>query len=301
MESNTQASEKSPTKDVYAIVNERIINQLKKGTVPWRVPWNEAGPPVNLISKRPYRGINIMLLSSLGYEQNLFLTFKQIKDAGGKIIKDEKGHMVVYWNYIEIDLRDQMNEKKKLPYLRYYKVYNVAQCENLPEELFPTPTEEKEPIAVCEQIICGMPKQPVIQHKENSAWYNPVTDLVNVPKLKSFTSRESYYSTLFHELVHSTGHVSRLDRKDLLQMSELGSEAYSHEELVAEIGTCYLQTTAGITSEFEQSAAYINGWLEKLQNDKKFIFSASTHAQKAVDFMLNKKAEVKEDESEVVA
>jgi antirestriction protein ArdC len=143
-----------------------------------------------------------------------------------------------------------------------------------------------------------MHNQPIIQHKEQRAWYNPVSDIVNMPKMKTFESSESYYVTLFHELVHSTGHISRLNRKDLLQMSELGSVAYSHEELVAEIGTCYLQSVANITTEFEQSVAYIQGWLQQLKNDRHFIFSASTQAQKAVDYILNVHPEVKEDEGE---
>ena len=119
-------------------------------------------------------------------------------------------------------------------------------------------------------------------------------DYVNMPKQKSFETDAAYYSTLFHELIHATGHNKRLNRKDLIQMAEFGSEPYSHEELVAEIGACYLQSLTGIEERFEQSTAYIQGWLNALKNDRKFIFSASNAAQKAVDYILNQKADVEE-------
>jgi antirestriction protein ArdC len=307
MEAQTSAAEaaqgsKTPRRDVYSIVNERIIEQLKNGTVPWRKPWTEAGVPMNLVSRRPYRGINVMLLAMLGYQRNLFLTFKQIQELGGTVAKGERGHMVVYWNYVE---RDQAHAErgdgtpiehlaKKVPMLRYYTVFNIAQCDGLPEKYLASPENNWAPIETCDEIVDQMPNKPKITHKEQRAYYDPLRDFVNMPKYNTFDRPEAYYATLFHELVHSTGHRSRLDRKDLLQMAEFGSEPYSHEELVAEIGTCYLQSYAAITTEFEQSAAYIQSWLKKLENDHRFIFSASTHAQKAVDFIL-RPDEVNED------
>jgi antirestriction protein ArdC len=289
-------------KDVYAIINERIIEQLNKGTVPWRKPWADAGLPKNIISGRHYQGINLMLLAMECYEQNLFLSFKQVHDIGGKIKKGEKGLMVVYWNTVEnkeeVPVQaEESTEQKKNAILRYYYVFNIAQCEKIPEQYLPKERETKE-LPSCESIVKAMPQCPPIKHKENAAFYNLTQDFVNMPKKRSFKKDESYYSTLFHELVHSTGHESRLKRNTVMQMAELGGEAYSQEELVAEIGTCYLQSVAGITSEFQQSTAYIQGWLGKLKNDKRFIFQAAKAAQKAVDFILNLKEakEVEQDE-----
>lgn len=281
-------------KDVYTIVTDRIIDQLNKGTVPWRKPWASAGVPANLISQRPYSGINLMLLACLGYERNLFLTSKQLNHIGGTLKPDEKPHLVVFWNYFEKDEEDNESEgkgKKKMPYLRYYTVFNVAQCEGIPEKYMPVAARQAFTIDSCEAIVKGMPLCPQIKHKEQRAYYDPLRDYVNMPKKASFEDDTSYYSTLYHELVHSTGHRNRLNRKDVIEMTEFGSEPYSHEELVAEIGACYLQSFSGIEEQFEQSAGYIQGWLTKLQNDRKFIFSAAKHAQKATDFILNVKPE----------
>lgn len=287
-------------KDVYAIVTEQIIKQLEKGTVPWKQPWTDAGVPRNLISKRRYRGINVMLLSMLGYEQNLFLTYNQLQDLGGHVKKGEHGHIVVFWNYLEVSLRQQdepedETSKRKVPYLRYYLVFNVAQCEGIPTWKLPAVTRAPiSPIPLCEAIVEKMPQRPSIKYGvEQRAFYDPLHDYVNMPSRESFNSSESLYGTLMHELVHSTGHSSRVGRKDLLQMYEFNKlEAYSHEELVAEIGSCYLLSFAGITGQLEQSADYIKGWLSKLHDDAKFIFSAATQAQKATDFILNLPSEV---------
>ena len=292
METQTTTAKKNDTYvDVYQIINDRIIEQLNKGTVPWRKPWTDAGSPMNIISGRHYRGINMILLAMEGYEHNLFLSFKQVHDIGGKVKKGEKGLVVVYWNTVDAkqDATAQIEEnkeQKKNHILRYYYVFNIAQCENIPEKYLPKERETNE-LPPCEAIVKAMPLCPPIKHKENAAFYNLTQDFVNMPKKRSFKKDESYFSTLFHELVHSTGHESRLKRDTVVQMAELGGEAYSQEELVAEIGTCYLQSVSGITGEFQQSAAYIQGWLGKLKGDKKFIFQAAKAAQKAVDFILN--------------
>ena len=301
------SSDQIPISDVYSIVTSRIIDQLEKGTVPWQQPWADAGIPRNFISRRPYRGINIMLLSCLGYEHNLFLTHNQLQELGGHVRKGEKAHMAIFWNYIEVSVSDksrdnrddkQKADSKKVPYLRYYSVFNIAQCEGIPAEKIPSEISRVlSPIPFCEEIAEKMPLRPLIkQSKEQRAYYNPMRDYVNMPKFSSFDSAESYYATLFHELVHSTGHHSRLNRRDLMRMEEFNrEEAYSHEELVAEIGSCYLLSFAGVTSQIEQSAGYIDGWLGKLRGDRKFIFSAATGAQKATDYILNLPGEVLEE------
>lgn len=283
-----EAAKKS--KDVYTIVTERIIQQLEKGAVPWRQPWHNGSLPINLISKRPYQGINLLLLSSLQYEQHVYLTSKQLNEIGGSLKPDEKPHIVVYWNYLtnEEDSSNVEESKKKTPYLRYYTVFNIAQCDGIPASKIPAFEEiEFKPIEKAEDIIKNMPGAPSIRHKEQSAFYDPLRDIINMPKKRSFKSEESYYATLFHELVHSTGHRNRLERKTILEMAEFASEPYSIEELVAEMGSCYLLSSCAITVDIEQNAAYINGWLKRLRNDKKFIFSAARYAQKATNYILN--------------
>lgn len=283
-------------KDVYEIITSRIIEQLEQGRVPWKQPWTEAGLPQNLISKRYYRGINTWLLLSLGYSQNYFLTYKQIKDIGATLKKGEKSCPVVFWTWLE-PKEDAPVDTKAKPMLRYYTVFNIEQCERIPESMIPqTNTEQNnDPIEICEQIVVNMQKKPDIKHKENRAYYHPLLDYINMPKLKSFNSSESYYVTLFHELVHSTGHLSRLNRSEITDMESLGGDAYSTEELVAEIGACYLCSHAGILQqEFDNNMAYIQSWLAKLKNDKRCIVFASAKAQKAVDYILN--VQVKESE-----
>lgn len=291
---NATKTHEGTGKDVYGIITDKIIAQLEQGVIPWTKPWKDGGLPRNLFSQKPYRGINVMLLAHLGYEHNLFLTSKQLNEIGGAIKPDEKPHLVVYWNYgdrVKTEEIDAEETKKKPPVLRYYTVFNISQCSGIPDSYVPSISRTVFEIENCEAILKNMPSRPQVTHKVQKAYYDPLRDYVNMPKKGSFGSDESYYSTLWHELVHSTGHRSRLSRPGVIDMVEFGSEPYSHEELVAEIGTCYLQSHTGITGQFEQSTAYIRGWLQKLKGDRKFIFSASTHAQKAVDFILDVKAE----------
>lgn len=283
--------------DLYATVTNRIMELLKQGTVPWRRPWSSAGPPMNAITKRVYQGINLWMLLSLSYENNLFLTWQQLKSLNASVKRGETGHIVVYWQAIEQtkqeDPFEEQNEQtvdqqKPKMQLRYHKVFNVDQCIGIPASVFLSNHEyQRNPLTACQQVIVGMQDLPIIKHGKGEAYYVAATDTINMPKMKSFASNEAYYTTLFHELVHSTGHEKRLSRKSMTDMAEFGGELYSLEELVAELGTCYLGAYAGILEkEIENSAAYIGGWLSKLENDNRFIISASTQAQKACDYIL---------------
>ncbi len=159
----------------------------------------------------------------------------------------------------------------------------------------PKGNEKKEyvPLDVCEDIVANMPQRPVIKHEVNEAYYVPLHDYINMPKPNTFNESIDYYNTLFHELIHSTGHQSRLNRKEIVEYAKFGSESYSQEELVAEIGACYLNSVAGTVTEsqFSNNVAYLNGWLKKLKSDKRFIIHASAKAQLATDFILNQKAD----------
>lgn len=279
--------------DVFTIVNNRIIEQLEKGTVPWRQPWKEAGPPRNLITSRPYRGLNVLLLASLGYPYNLFLTLKQINELGGSVRKGEHACPVVFWSKKEGE-PDEKGEKEIKRILRYYSVFNFDQCINIPVDKIPDLRwNDEQPIETCEQVVNNMPQKPKIQHKGQGAYYSPTTDIINMPKFKTFLDSEAYYTTLFHELVHSTGHESRLKREAVMNTGKYGSESYSEEELVAQIGACFLASHTGCSlKHFENDVAYIQGWLNRLKDDRRLLLFASSKAQRATDFILNNQLSV---------
>lgn len=278
--------------NVYEIITDRIIKQLEAGTVPWRKPWNSAeGMPKNLVSKKEYRGINVFLLSSNGYSSPFWASYKQIENMGGQVIKGEKGTPVVYWNWIEKN-DPETGKPGKIPFIRYYTVFNVQQTTGLDEKI--PHAEEKSnpfsPIESAENIKSGFHDCP-LNHGNTRAAYNPNSDHILMPNPEDFDSAEEYYSVLFHEMTHSTGHKSRLNREGCQQVN-FGSETYSKEELVAEMGAAYLSGTAGIENKtIDNSAAYIQGWLSKLRKDKKIVIYAASLAQKAADHILGKKFE----------
>jgi len=280
-----QKSEK--IKDVYQLVTNRILEQLEKGIIPWRKTWTDAGLPQNLITRKPYRGLNVWLLASLGYSQNFFLTYQQLKELGGKVKQDEKPYLVVYFKWIEVDdLKG--GEKQKKPFLRYFKVYNVAQCDGIKQELIPTILKPNHPIEDCKFIVESMPNLPLIVFRNNDPYYHPEGDYINMPVIGQFDSSEAYYVTLFHELIHSTGHKSRLNRKELMEKHRFGSEQYAIEELTAEFGSCYIQSIAGLKEGIEEnSTAYIQNWYAVLKKNPRMAVYAGSQAQKAVDFVLN--------------
>ena len=172
--------------DIYEIVTNRIIEHLEKGVIPWQKPWTEAGIPMNLITGKNYRGINVWLLNSLGYSQNFFLTFKQVKELGGSVKKGEQAQEVIFWKWIERENKET-KEIEKIPLLRYYNVFNIDQCIGIPKEKLPQIIERKnDPIEACEKITNEMPKRPEIRHNEQKAYYNKIDDYVNMPKSEIF-------------------------------------------------------------------------------------------------------------------
>jgi antirestriction protein ArdC len=286
--------------DVYQLVTDQIMALLSQGIIPWQRPWNDSGIPMNVLSKRQYRGINLWLLLSLNYEQQLYLTWDQLKSIGGSVIAGEKGHIVVYWQPVQKKAEEEIAAKlQKVPLLRYYKVFNVSQCRNIPEDRIPKIARvisENDPLLECEAIIAGMPNVPRIQHKDQRACYHIETDVINMPKKKSFLFIEGYYSTLYHELVHSTGAEKRLGRKTLTDMVSFGTESYAMEELVAEIGSAFLSRFSGILpNAITNTVAYLDNWLGVFKKDKRFIITASGQSQKAIDFILNRQEHESKD------
>jgi len=270
--------------NVYEKITEQILAQLERGTVPWRKPWRTSFPK-NLVSGKPYRGINVLMLGVQGYESAYWATFRQVEKLGGTVKKGEHGTLVVFTNWFEV-MDKETGEEKEIPFLKSYVVFNLAQTTGIE-----VPAEEQKapvsPIARCEEVVSGMADKPRIGFDGGSrAYYLPLTDSVHLPAKTKFESTEGYYGTLFHELVHSTGHAKRLARKGVIDVAGFGSESYSQEELVAEIGAAFLCGTTGIdTGIVENSASYIAGWLKSLRDDRKLVVVAAAQAQRAVDYI----------------
>ena len=298
-------SSKSPRKgqdrrpDVYQIVTDQVIELLERGEIPWSKPWRGgvAGMPKNAISRKPYRGINVFMLGMTaefkGYDSPYWVTFKQARELGGSVRKGEKSSLVVFWKVLEKDNPKKPDTPDTFPVLRYYRVFNVAQCDSLNFSKLPddavddTPDLEFSPIAACENVLKHFIKRPNILHNEQQAYYSPQRDVINMPKPETFTDEQHYYCVLFHELTHSTGHERRLNRPGITDLAAFGSTCYSKEELVAEMGAAFLSGMCEITSHtIENSAAYIQGWLRKLKSDSKLVVQAAAQAQKAADYIL---------------
>jgi antirestriction protein ArdC len=276
---------------VYEIITNATLKKLKQGSVPWYRPWNGSEQmPKNLITKKEYQGINAFLLGCQGYGSPFWLTFKQCKDLGGNVRKGARATPVIYWNWLEIEKDGEAEEK--VPFLRYYAVFNVQQCEGIPQDKVPqvpVNTNDIDRITLCEEIIEAIEDRPAITHNRQAAVYYALKDTINMPLFESFETAEAYYSTLFHELVHSTGHEKRLARPGITDLSPFGTPSYSKEELIAEMGAAFLCGFAGIENiTLGNSAAYIQGWLQKLRNDKKLVIVAAAQAQKAANYIINK-------------
>ena len=276
--------------NVYEMVTERIIAELEKGVIPWKKPWTGVrSGAFNRISKKPYSIINQILLKHAGE----YATFKQWSELGGHIRKGEKSEMVVFWKIFEKEeTNEETGEKevKKIPMLRYYNVFHISQVEGV--EPLVMPFAEVEPIEEADKIITEYVEREHITFDEcasNEAFYSPSRDRVVVPMKEQYTNINEYYSTTFHELTHSTGHKNRLDRLHTGADAAFGSETYSREELVAEIGSASIMNLLGIETPqtFKNSAAYIKNWLSVLKNDNKFIVSTSSKAEKAVNYIFS--------------
>jgi antirestriction protein ArdC len=269
----------------YEIVTASIIKQLESGVAPWRKPWRTE-TPANLVSKKEYRGINIFLLASQGYGSRYWLTYLQAQALGGIVKKSQHGSKVVFWRISEYRREEtEETENHKSILLRYYTVFNLEQCEGIKS---PEPSPTISPIEQCESIVKSMLNPPGLT-QDARACYWPSTDTVGIPVRSAFHSAEEYYSALFHEITHSTGHPTRVGREGIMGHNPFGSEDYSKEELIAEMGAAMLCGVAGIESRtLGNSAAYLQTWINKLKSDSRLIVSAASQAQKAADYILGK-------------
>ena len=277
--------------NVYELVTNRIIEQLENNIVPWEKPWSGTiDGAFNRVSKKPYSILNQMLLK---YD-NEYASFKQWKDLGGHIRKGEKSEIVVFWKMYPIkEKQDDGTEIiKTIPLLKYINVFHISQVDGV-EPLKQKVTHDIEPIDKAEKILNDYWNREniTIEHvKGDKAFYSPMFDKIQLPLFEQFKQSEEYYSVAFHESVHSTMKTSRCNRQEDRKgkVVSFGSEEYSKEELVGEVGSAQLMNIVGIetTKSFRNSTAYIQSWLKVLRNDNKFIVSASSKAEKAVNYIL---------------
>jgi antirestriction protein ArdC len=284
--------------DVYEMVTKLIIERLESGVIPWRMPWkNGSGMPQNLVSKKNYRGFNFIYLLSFGYEQPYFLSFKQAQDLGGHVKKGAKSIEVIFWK-----MRDHVNatgKEEKIPMLRYYRVFHISDVEGIDLTRLPqlqSHDHDFTPIEACENIMEAWTDKPVIETGKHHACYIPSRDVIQMPDPRTFFEDSEYFSVLFHEACHCTGHSKRLNRD---MSGHYGDDFYAAEELIAEMGAAYLCALCGIqTKTIDNSAAYIKGWLSKFKSDNKFLVMAASKAQHAVDYITGTQFESVESEAE---
>ena len=270
--------------DIYATITDRMISEMEKGIIPWRKPWMASGAAISHTTGKPYSLLNQMLLGKAGE----WLTFKQVQQERGYVRKGEKASICVFWRWIDHE-DEETGEVTQVPFLKYYNVFHLSQCEGISAKYAQELAQTANADETAESIVAEYTKREgvMIEHVEgNQAYYQPATDKIVLPMMKQFVETAEYYGTAFHEMIHSTGHVKRLNRLDAT--AHFGGEDYSKEELVAEIGSSALVHHCGLETQesFRNNTAYIQSWLSVLKNDKRFIVSASSKAEKAVRFIL---------------
>lgn len=279
--------------DLYSRITNQIVAQLEAGVRPWTQPW-AASQSVSRPLRHdgtPYQGINVILLwseaAARGFQSSIWMTFRQALALGAHVRKGEHGSTVVYANQLVRADTDDAGEEaiQRIPFLKAYTVFNVEQIDGLPDIYAPQPApilNAGERIARAEAFVAATGAD--VRHGGGCAFYAPAPDYVQMPPFESFLDPESYYATLGHELTHWTRHACRLNRD--FDRRRHGDEGYAREELVAELGAAFLCADLGLALEpREDHAAYLASWLEVLRDDKRFIFSAAAHAQRAVDFL----------------
>lgn len=288
------------SKEIRAAIANKFLEALQQNVIPWRKPWARTGRKPftgqhNFVTGRPYSGVNPMFLGFTAHVKGWsdgWATFNQIKKAGGSVRKGEKGSMVVFWKFLDVEEENPttgLKEKKRIPMLRSFTVFNRDQCEGLPAVVKPQEEDptEFEIVDAADAIVAGMPNAPAINHDGGDrAFYHPAFDRISMPTPECFNSPAEYYSTLFHEMAHSTGHESRLDRSTLTKMVAFGDVEYAREELVAEMTSAFLCHDAGISDAvIENQTAYVQNWAKRIKNDPDMVLWAAGQASKAADYI----------------
>ena len=277
-------------KDLFGEVSARILSELESGALPWVKPWAAtAGQnmPQNAVTNRPYSGCNVILLwltRDRGWTTPRFLTYQQATQAGGYIRKGEHGTRVYFVKQLQIkDGEGEDADTRLVPMLREYTVFNVAQCENLPDSIKAgKPMRVRNPDTrhtLADDFLRSTGAE--IRNGNGEAYYVPSQDFISMPSFEAFKGADHFYNVAFHELTHWTGHKSRLDR-DLRH--RFGERAYAAEELVAELGAAFLCAEFGIDGDV-RNAGYIQTWIGLLKADKRAFFTACSKAQAATDYL----------------
>lgn len=294
---------------VYETVTDRIISSLESGVIPWKREWRTCGKtsglPYNLVTGKPYRGVNILTLFCSPYAARGWCTYKQAQSLGYQVRKGEKSMPIVFWKFPT--KAELVENPDAAPFARFYSVFNLEQLDGVPAELPAADAVVFDPIEECERVtdaFLSSASHPTLKHGGNQPYYHQRLDYVQMPMRETFHSAGGYYATLFHEFAHSTGIESRLNRPEFSKGSVFGDEAYSREELVAEFASAFLCAETGCSNEerISNSVAYIQGWVKVLKNDKKLAIEAAQKAQRAADFILARSFEAAaSDETEVAA
>ena len=283
--------------DLYQSVTDKSIAELEAGRLPWVQPWDgqhaacQIGLPVNAVSGKPYSGINILLLWGAviekGYPSQIWLTYRQAKSLGGNVRKGERGEIICYADrFVTKDEKQNAiaegRDAVAIPFLKRYRVFNIAQCDGLPEDLYrlDAPLPERKIVPQAEALVQATGAD--IRIGGDRAFYVPAQDFVQLPPQPAFTDQINYYRTCFHELGHWTGHKTRLDRD---QSGRGSTKTYAREELVAEMCAAFVCAALSIQPTVRH-ADYIGSWLEVLKEDKRAIFKAASQASKAADYLL---------------
>jgi len=276
--------------DVYQDITDQIVNALEAGTPPWRKPWtgDSAGFAMpKRANGEMYKGINVLVLWMMaeqrGYTSETWFTYRQAKEASGQVRKGEKSTTVIYFNTVKAE--DEQGEEKTIPFAKAYRVFNTDQIEGLPAEFYLNPTEPRDLGTVADpelEAFFVSTGAKIVTSDKPLAYFAPADDLIHMPPIETFHSANGYYATLAHEHIHFTGVEKRLGRYG----KHSNKQEYAFDELIVEIGSCMLCAQLGLTPQFDQSAAYIEGWLKALKDDKRLIFKAASAAQKATDYLL---------------
>jgi len=295
------------SQDIYQVIAGRFIAQLEKGTVPWQRPWLS---PQNIVSMNPYHGANVFTLACEERESPFWLTYRQASELGGNVRKGEKSTPVIYWKMLEktdgngVVLVNANGRPDSIPFVRWSNVFNLEQTQGINEPLL-----SKEPVeqTALEKAQAILDNADCCEIRHNSqagrAVYIPLQDAIEVPSIKRFPDKSNFFHTVFHELVHSTGKSTRLNREGITDKIEQGSEKYAKEELIAELGASFLSNEAGILGDvqFKNSASYLKSWIQKLKDDPKMIVAACSAAQKACKYVMGERENVSATIKDMIA
>ncbi len=276
----------------HEVITNKIIESLESNVIPWKKPWRSLAAQ-NMVTKKEYRGINHFLLGMVPTSYPMFATFNQVKAQGGSILKGSKSVPVFFYNFGkkgETDKRTGKENDKSFAIMKQYAVFTMEQTEGLDLSLFIDPVLDFKPVLEAENLVNAYTQSQLLQIvNAHNAAYSPSLDYLVMPQKNQFHSVDAYYSTIFHEMIHSTGHSKRLNREGFDgTFHQFGSKGYAFEELVAEFGASMLASYCGVDTSLEegQNAAYIKGWLKKLNDDKTLAYKAASKAQTAVDYVL---------------